>query len=374
MVDARCSNPAYALDVDAMILDYLLYNTTKAHLDDFRSGGSSSGSATSLIQVFDTSLSLFKHNHPNYQLPEKTDFSLKLLEFVVLFTRRKDPRTLSTSTISQLQGASQRNIPIRTKWWDDTQVGNSSPYNEIFGSWRGFCQPTTGSTESRKQLHSRASKIILLQDILSNFLDLSASMSVNIVQNVTEQWMHIAAEFMMQSAWEKYAYLATEGDEEPLKVAFAWGWRSPQDWWDELSDLKDEVKLLEYRVIGMFGVDEDDEETMAVVGEWLDWTRIRGQYLSCFSMGLDLDEELGHTYDQSTSQQRRQKWQLQQLKDIAARFPMDAFEGKVVDFLEGLWELEQKPLLVQIEEGKVDGLTSEEFEEFKASVWPAGSG
>jgi hypothetical protein len=36
MADERCANPDYADDVDVMILEYLIYSTTRACIDDFR--------------------------------------------------------------------------------------------------------------------------------------------------------------------------------------------------------------------------------------------------------------------------------------------------------------------------------------------------
>jgi len=50
------------------------------------------------------------------------------------------------------------------------------------------------------------------------------------------------------------------------------------------------------------------------------------------------------------------------------------FDGKIADYLEGLWKLGEKPLLVEIEQGKVEGWTKEEFEEFMGNVFPKGSG
>lgn len=37
MGDKRCANREYAKDVDVMILEYLIYNATKACIDDFAS-------------------------------------------------------------------------------------------------------------------------------------------------------------------------------------------------------------------------------------------------------------------------------------------------------------------------------------------------
>ena len=366
MADPRYSNPAYTLDVDVMILDYLLYNTTKGHLDDFRSDSTSSRSAASLIQVFDTFLCLFKHNHPEHRWPGGRDFSLKLLEFAVLFTGRKDPKSVPSFTMSQLKEAYQGSIPVRMHWWAHRPNHSFSSYveeNRIYDSWRSDHWHDRTS-EYAKQLQLRASSKILFAELLPHFLDLSASISLTIGQKVTEQWMHLAAEFMLQSAWEKHAYLDLLPGEESLEVAFAWGWQ-PQRCQMSGEGISKEDMALEDRLNEMFEVGEEGEDGAVVVDESPAWARIRSSYLAMF----DLPGR-----DETMNLQLTPKPQLQRLKDIAAQFPMDAFEAKVVDFLEGLWKLERKPLLAQVEEGMVDGLSPEEFEEFQGNVWPAGSG
>lgn len=35
MADTRCANPEYQLEVDEMTLEYLVYNTLKAHIDEW---------------------------------------------------------------------------------------------------------------------------------------------------------------------------------------------------------------------------------------------------------------------------------------------------------------------------------------------------
>ena len=45
------------------------------------------------------------------------------------------------------------------------------------------------------------------------------------------------------------------------------------------------------------------------------------------------------------------------------------FDGKITDYLEGLWKLGEKPLLVQIEQGKIEGWTKEEFKELMGTCF-----
>jgi hypothetical protein len=39
MTDTRRANPAYGAEVDEMIIEYMLYNTIKAHLDEVKARG-----------------------------------------------------------------------------------------------------------------------------------------------------------------------------------------------------------------------------------------------------------------------------------------------------------------------------------------------
>lgn len=386
MAETRCVPPDYALDVDVMVLDYLLHTTIKAHVDDFKNARTP-GTAATLTEIFDTFIKLFKHNHGEHQLSQETEFSLRLLEFVVLFTQRRNPKVLPTSTLTHLKESSRRNTVVRMHWWDtartDSEVAESTTASKITDAWRDYFQPspTTDDTASpaQDQLRAKAAAQILLVELLPRFLDLSAEMGFNMDQSINEQWMNLAAEFMLQSAWEKHAYLDATPEEEPLKTEFAWGWWPLQARIPVVDGMTREDVLLERTVGMMFGADDDDdeEENSEIVRESPTWSKVRLRYLCSFSIPQDEEREKQHGESDSTSirkqRQRTQKRQLQRLKEIAEEFPMKVFERRIVDFLEGCWKLERTPLLVQIERGKIDGFTSEEFEEFKANVWPAGS-
>jgi hypothetical protein len=381
MADNRSANQEYALDVDEMILEYLLYNTIKAQLCDLRSRGKAEhgaynrdiGAATRLIQVFDQYLELFKHNHPDYDFSPEIDFSIMLLQFVVLFTQRHSPKWLSQSSRDKLKQSSTQYSAIRLEWWDarhPPERQQSSREEDIVNSWRGFFTLPTGGTEkettaaSLRNLQAQASKSIPLLELLPVFLHLSAEMATNLGQDVTQQWMVLAVEFMLQSAWEKLVYLDADGTKEPLKAAFGWGhWES----WDELSDAwtasdaSVEVKTEDMRIARMFSTRDKSGEFVIMP----EWSKVKLEYLSAFGTSPDGSQECP---------QHAQRWQVKRLREIRDRFPMEVFDGKIADFLEGLWKLGDKPLLVEIEQGKVEGWTKEEFEEFMGNVFPKGSG
>jgi hypothetical protein len=64
MADTRCANPAYQLEVDEMVLEYLVYNTLKAHIDewnpDYRNATKPNGhrveKASKLLSTLDSEL------------------------------------------------------------------------------------------------------------------------------------------------------------------------------------------------------------------------------------------------------------------------------------------------------------------------------
>ena len=372
MADHRRANPAYALEVDEMILEYLLYKTTKAFLDAFRSYGAHHGnrdrlkaeSAASLLQVFDLFLQLFKANHPNRDFLPELNFNIKLLEFTVLFTQRNAPQALSSSSRDQLRKTSQQNAAFRMKWWAKGRRDDqgSAAEDTIIGCWHDYftLSPST-STDLKASLQADAAKVISLIELLPLFLDLSADMAILLGQDVSEQWMRLAAEFMLQSAWENHAHLASEAGDEPLKIAFGWGQ------WDRREELDDTMlsavaTAAEVHVDALFRTfDRSPEE--AAGQEILAWSKIKLEYLSAF----------GTTPAGVTNVHHGQRWQVKRLKEISERFPSVRFHSKMAEYIEDIWKLGRKPILVQIEEGRIEGLTEKDFEDLKENLGVCGN-
>jgi hypothetical protein len=380
MTDTRSAHPQYALDVDEMILEYLLYNTTKAHLQDCRSrerpedgsGPPSADTAEMLLNAFDQFIELFKINHPDYDFSPDANFGIKLLQFVVLFTNRRSHTTLSPSSRKQLKRLGKQNSTIRLEWWGRRSSKELSlPEDSIVACWCDFFRIPAGiendvRTALQANLRAESDSFIPLLELLPLFLDLSADMAANLGQEVTKQWMLLAAEFMLQSAWEKCVYLDADAHEEPLKVAFGWGrWHQEQELENTLMDAEasEEARAAEGRMHTLFSTSDEFSEESAGQ-EMPEWTSIRLEHLSAFGTSPGGNQD----YKQA------QRWQVERLRKIAEQYPIQKFHGKVVDYLEGLWKLGQKPLLVQIEEGKIEGLTQDEFEQFMENVFPKGSG
>ena len=372
MADQRRANPAYALEVDEMILEYLLYKTTKAFLDAFRSYGThhangdslKAESAASLLQVFDQFLQLFKANHPDCDFLPELNFNFKLLEFTVLFTQRNAPQAFSSSLRDQLKKTSQQNAATRMKWWTRGRRDDQSSTAEhtIIACWRDyFTLPPSTSKDLKASLQIDAAKVIFLVELLPRFLDLSADMAVLLGQDVSEQWMRLAAEFMLQSAWEKHAYLASEASDEPLKVAFGWGQ------WDRREELDDTTlsavtTAAEVHVDAMFRTFDGSPEQAA--GQDIPaWSKIKLEYLSAF----------GTTPAGVNGVHHGERWQVKRLKEISERFPKLRFHSKMADYIEDFWKLGRKPVLVQIEEGRIEGLMEKDFKDLKENLGVCGN-
>ena len=55
---------------------------------------------------------------------------------------------------------------------------------------------------------------------------------------------------------------------------------------------------------------------------------------------------------------------LDQLEKVAQKFPMHKFEVQLLNFLRGLQGSSERPVLAQLESGKLEGSSTEETEQF----------
>jgi len=183
------------------------------------------------------------------------------------------------------------------------------------------------------------------------FFTISAKIASFIDQGISEQWVALAAQLMVQTALE--SLLAPEGvrdGENALVLAFAWGW-IPPTYWDDYKP-SDENSVEAERVINdLFEVSHGDGARENQL-----WREMRLNYMSLFG-----NPQSGQQLDDTAM--------VTQLKTIAKDYPVHELEKKVVLFLEAMWKFCRKPLLAQIEEGKVEGMTDREFEDFKNRIF-----
>jgi hypothetical protein len=217
--------------------------------------------------------------------------------------------------------------------------------NGICSAWDGFCN------EPYSEPWNKPRPAATLSSISPLFFTISARIAGFIDQGISEQWVELAAQFMLQTALES---LLTGGKgqsgDSPLALAFAWGW-IPSKYWEDYES-GDETSLEnEMMINNMF---EDDQENG--ISERQIWQGTRLEYMSLFD-GPPSGQALGNTV------------LAERLQEITREYPIHDFERKVMIFSRGMWEFCRKPLLVQIEDGRVEGLTNSEFEDFRKRIF-----
>lgn len=171
-----------------------------------------------------------------------------------------------------------------------------------------------------------------LLDTLPRFLIISAVISNAMNEDPSQQWMELAAEYMLQAAIEQYTKYGAAGP-EALEKCFRWGWvRSLDTKDDDLALINDMFR----------GSDEAE-----IVG----WTETKEKYLRTFDYG-------GQSYFASS------------YRDLEGELPRTAFEMRVLEYADGLLGFLKKPILLQLELGQLDtlGLSEAQTEAFKWRV------
>ncbi|ERF71401.1 hypothetical protein EPUS_07429 [Endocarpon pusillum Z07020] len=351
MGDKRCANHEYAEDVDAMILEYLIYNVTKACIDDFaaRNVGENALQASpnvlTQLHVLNDFLHIYRAKYKSKELDEEVRLWMEILELVALVVYRLvKPFPLSTTVTSV---AAQRQLAERRQYWLSARQKTSQVTEKestIYKTLNNFCtQPTT--TIENQLPHPTLGSIIPL------FFNISARIAIFIDQSMSEQWIELAAQFMLQAALESCLMLdgTVEGG-NPLALSFAWGWIPSTYWKDFDSSDKSGIEA-ELMINDMFADDRGNQSKGDPA-----WQKARLKYMSLLG-SLQSGERLDN------------RSLVTQLQKITNEYPIREFERKVMVFAQQMWEFCRKPLLVQIEEGRVKGMTECEFEDFKKRIF-----
>ncbi|KAK5145535.1 hypothetical protein LTR04_001278 [Oleoguttula sp. CCFEE 6159] len=348
-MDTRTADPETQLDVDVMILDYLLYNATKALLDERNAQRQSivlpdHAGAELLTNMVDSFLPIFRSNHPTFTAPASLQFRLRLLKVAALFTRRLTACT-TTPPAPTLRELRRRNGERARTW----QTYSQQPHTEPAGQFTSELPlPSEALHRNRRnvlwQLGSGESSDAgttdfygtpaspSLLDALPAFMGLSAALARAVSDwNITPRWMALAAESMLQAVLEQYLVYGASGT-APLDEAFAWGLNRGVT---EESD--DEEQL----VNTMFQDEEDPEREVE------GWKEVREEYRQALIPPVTTPL-------------------LAHLDTLALQHPLANYEDSVLAFLHALLASQPAPLLTQLEAGQVEGLTRQETEALKA--------
>jgi hypothetical protein len=287
-------------------------------------------------------------------LGEDVHIWLELLELLILFIYRgsNTPRL----SLSEAGRFSRRRLTEQRSHWlaiRDEEGPGASLKSSSYDSWAKVEERFFSSTRERQNRHQPAE--FATMSLL--FFTVSARLARLTNKPLSATWTKLAARFMSQVALESYlgapAYDRTGTDQ--LSLAFAWGWVPPACWDKDRGWSHRDGADLELMINQMFAY---NESSGTATQENPMWTETRLNLLSRFDMSRQRQgdrtpgpptQDLVNTY----------------LESLAKETPIDEFEERVVSFVRQIWEFFRKPLLVQIEEGQVDGMSADEFEEFK---------
>lgn len=351
-----------SLEVDTMILDYMAFQAIRLCLNSRKPDGTGSKASSSSLgrhlQLADSFTAIFKARHPEHQSDAELRLRMLLLKMATLFTQRftLNPTTPERSELQSLREANQD----RAARWVRSSHKRASPADQ---SWPGFNHlPVPLSQLEHNRGHAlhqlgvpaededyedafygTASYVSLL-DLLPLFVEVSAASSHIHGSNLTERWMQMAFEFMLQACLEQYLVCGAKGS-DVLDEAFAWGYT------EEEHDAETAAAGSKSRQTYINDMFEDDEYATEVEG----WDTLRNEYLQeltdCASPG-------------SSSVDNNGSDTAARLGSLASEHPTDAFEATVLKFLEALSISIPEPVLIQLERGNLDGMTKEDTKEF----------
>ncbi|KAL9095531.1 MAG: hypothetical protein Q9165_002402 [Trypethelium subeluteriae] len=362
--DKKEAGPEVQQEVETWILDYVLFQATTALLNERnaeRDGRplAESGKPDLPLAMVDAFLVQFKAKHPPQAISSDLRFRLRLLQFVSLFTRRLRSTTSSPTaeSLQRLRNMHQARAARRA-----TCI--PPDFDQSLRVWDVFPLSETNLTINRElalkslKVKQATTKVtyglqtsVAVLDLLPLFMSLSAFLYQNFGWEIKDRWLELAAEFMLQAALDQYLIRGTSGT-EILHDCFSYGWNSKHT-----ASRKAEYRLNIPHLADHEYQDMDEEEEIIndmfydeeIHTEIEGWKEIRERVMGF----LKPEKDIGI---------------VRQLKLTALQHPVFDFEGKVLSFLGALLECRDLPVLVQLEAGKLEGMSAKETAELKAKV------
>jgi hypothetical protein len=386
----RTGDASVALEVDHMILDYLSYGATKSVLASRMSEDIPSPSPQHKLTLVDSFLEMFKAKHPSFTPDPELRFRLLLLKFTTLYCHRlvQDAVVPSKAALRQLR---ETNTSRAMSW---IQTADRMPSNDhdmsAFEAVEAHDCPSKNQSQSQsRHLHlsaRRAQTLASLQfpiedeayqdafygtpeslallDLLPLFMSVIAARNELNNSNLSSGLMDLAAQFMLQASLEQYLVRGASGC-DAVDEAFAWGYKAvplPNNEGHENghNEVNSDGSKGEGAVDPTDEVDrmfQDEDEPLREVS---DWSTVKSGFIS------QLARTNGDPF-------------MRHLERVADKYPIDVFEQMVLQLLAGLAASLPNPILTQLEEGTLDGMSAEETEAFLGECglkghWPLPSG
>lgn len=317
-------DPATSLEVDHMILDYMIHDAIQDCL-------SNKQTLDAAILRVDDFLALFNHRHPSFTPDPQLHFRQLLLQLLTLIMNRHFESS-ATPPLASLVALRAENAS-RAKTWVQSSTPPTTPYNI---SRFDACLPldqhfldanrrhalASISLSSASEFYGYPSSVSLL-DLLPSFMNLSALNCTKIIAgDINNQWMSFATQWMLLACLEQYLVYGAR-EVECIDEAFAWGYQRGG--------------------VGNVNAMFEDPEYRKEVDGWKEWKERRLELLVTEIEGESLESRL---------------------ERLAQEHPMRDFEETVKGFLHALSQSIPEPVLVQLEKGKLEGMSPKATKEF----------
>ncbi|RMZ77762.1 hypothetical protein DV737_g4206, partial [Chaetothyriales sp. CBS 132003] len=406
----RCSDPEYQLEADVLILEYLLYQALKSFFQSVNTPLSSSESNSALkaerinaydseLRAFDFFMRNFRAQHPSHELEVGTRWNIRLLELVLLLQQHREYSAgnqaddfAMCAESRQLELQERRDVLRQRRTWcrarsssPPSQVDRSDIHIEdaIFRAWADH-EPAARQGGSTQHHHS-----LPLFGVLHRFMALTAEIA-DVMGTLKEKLMRLACDIMLQTALQVLSSSpsfssptttrdasANAPDVPPdsalplptLSDIFAYGYVT-DDHHSNSNPSTSSFSSLESSMNQMFSHiptpesnthdknngEHNDNKSPLPPTEIPAWTAMRHNTILEFQIP-----------SRPTNHEAVFSARLGRLKH---KYPYAPVEAAVLRCLEHFWILNQdpnlrgKPVLVQIEEGGLQGLSNDEFAAF----------
>ncbi|CAK4034588.1 Hypothetical predicted protein [Lecanosticta acicola] len=344
ILERRMEDLETSLEVDYLILDYLLHQAIQTCLKYPNTPTQQEASAVErcLVQV-DEFLALFKMRYADCKFDPEMRYRLLLCQVVPLFTQRLT-RNSSTPSKQRLDSMRESNGARARRWIGDASRLPTAAYDtSSFDS--GLPIELHEVEQNRARVLSSSgvaqeddayddafygtSACLSLLDLIPLFMEVTAACNnmLDIACGPSRGLMELIANLMLQACLEQYLIFGASGS-DAMDEAFAWGYKSTDG---EEEEQDGELKEL-FR-----GSEEEEEEVQG-------WKETRERALQQL-LGGDDDTP-------------------QRLSRLASAHPLAETLHTVTDYLESLAAVTPRPVLAQLEGGKMDGMSEAETREF----------
>ena len=208
---------------------------------------------------------------------------------------------------------------------------------------------------------------VRLVDILPRFMDLSAQIIQLTETRVTAIWLQLAADFMLQAAMEGVltSPIGSHGpkiNHETLLACFGWGLPIDMSNFVRSMDDEDPDLMATETAIHQMLLSSTTNKT----SETTSWESGRTGPISALMEYIHPEDEEAEGADWDIDYRRYH------FVDLRERHSIQEFEIQVLDYIKNLqlvWaQLNDEPILLQIEQGRLEGLDEEEFRAFMDRV------